>query len=101
MTETKKYNTLDKVVSKLSKFAETHDYDDDFDKFDELCDKIMSDNQTYFQWEVDGDCFDLADAFDTVLECIKEAQAKGKIIKDYNYDFIFGDDRLFVFVEYQ
>ena len=101
MTENKKYYTLKTVISKLSKFAETHDYDEDFDDFDELCDKIMSDNQTYFQWEVDGDCFDLADAFDTVLECIKEAQDKGKVIKDYSYDYLFGDDRLFVFVEYK
>lgn len=100
MAENKKYYTLNTVISKLSKFAETHDYDEDFDDFDELCDKIMSDKQTYFQWDT-GDCFDLAEAFDTVLECLKKAQDEGKVIKDYGYDYLFGDDRLFVFVEYK
>jgi hypothetical protein len=93
--------TLDDVLGKLHKFAETHDYDEDFDEFDSLCDNIMSDKQTYFQWEIDGDCFDISDAFDTVLDCIKEAQKKGQVIKDYCPDFLFDDDRLFLFVEYK
>lgn len=92
---------LSTILKKLNEFAETHDYDEDFDDFDELCNKIMSDNQTYFQWEVDSDCFDIDGAFDTVMSCLRDAQKKGKIIKDYATDYIFGDDRLFLFVEYK
>lgn len=92
---------LSTVLKKLNEFGTTHDYDEDFDDFDELCNKIMSDNQIYFQWEVDGDCFDIEDAFATVMDCLRDEQKKGKIIKDYATDYIFGDDRLFLFVEYK
>ena len=92
--------TLDDVLGKLHKFAQTHSYDDDFDEFDSLCDQIMSDKQTYFQWDT-GDCFDIEEAFDTVLECLKKAQENGQVIKDYCPDFLFDDDRLFVFIEYK
>ena len=92
---------LSTVLKKLNEFGATHDYDEDFDDFDELCNKIMSDNQVYFQWEVDSDCFSIEDAFDTVMDCLRDEQKKGKIIKDYATDYIFGDDRLFLFVEYK
>lgn len=96
----KKYYTLDQIITKLKQFAEKHDYDDDFDAFYELTEKIMADNQTYFQWDTD-DYFDIDDAFDTLLSCLKLEQGKGRQIKDYACDFLFDDGRLFVFVEYK
>ena len=92
---------LNTVIDKLYDFGNTHDYEEDFDEFDALCDKLMSDNQTYFQWEVDGDCFSIEDAFDTVMSSLRDAQKEGKVIKDYSIDSIFGDDRVFLFVEYE
>lgn len=92
--------TLEQVLNKLSDFAKTHDYDADFDEFDSLCNEVMSDNQTYFQWSMD-DCFDTAEAFDTVMECIKKSENKGKQIKESITTYLFDDDRLFLFVEYK
>lgn len=92
---------LPDIIEQLTTFAQTHDYDEDFDEFDLLCNKIMSDKQTYFQWQVDGDCFSIDDALDTVMGCISDAQQEGKQIKDYTTCYVFDDDRLFLFVEYK
>lgn len=89
---------LSTVINKLYDFGKMHDYEKDFDEFDTLCDKLMSDNQTYFQWKVNGDCFSIEDA---VIGCIHDAQKKGKVIKDYSIADIFGDNRVFLFVEYK
>lgn len=93
---------LEKIKEKIFQFIEENPevYDNDegqteevWDEFNELQDKIFSDNQTYFQWE-DCDCFDLAEAFDSVLEYLKTNK---KILKDYLVDW--NDDHLYVLVE--
>lgn len=88
--------TLEEVAKTLSNWLEVHDYDEEFDEFDNLCSEIMSDEQTYFQWEVDNDTFDIAEAFDTVLGEWK----MGKQLVDYHAEFLDGD-HLFLFVEYK
>lgn len=88
--------TLKEIAKTLGNWLEVHDYDDEFDEFDDLCCKIMSDEQTYFQWEVDNDTFDIIDAFSTVLN----EWMCGKQIVDYHAEFLDGD-RLFLFVEYK
>ena len=92
--------TLTQIAAQLSEWMEEHDYEEEFEDFDELCVKIMSDKQTYFQWEVDGDCFEIDTAFDTVIECLKEQQDSGKLIADYHVEYL-EDGHLFVFVEYK
>ena len=73
---------------------EGQDYTDTvWEKFNKLQDEIFSDNQTYFQWE-DCDCFDLADAFDSVLDYLKTNK---KILKDYLVDW--NNDHLYILVE--
>lgn len=64
-----------------------------WDEFNKLQDKIFSDNQTYFQWE-DCDCFELAEAFDSVLDYLKTNK---KILKDYIADW--NGDHLFILIE--
>ena len=63
--------------------------------FDNLQDRIFNDKQTYFHWQVDCDCFDIDDAFDTVLSYLKE---NGRILKDFviGYD---SEDHLYIFTE--
>ena len=88
--------TLVEIATKLKDWLEVHDYDEEFDDFDELCNQIMSDKQTYFQWNVDSDTFDLADAFDTVLREWKH----GREINVFYIDYLI-DDKLFIFIEYK
>ena len=88
--------TLEEIAKTLRNWLEVHDYDEEFDEFDNLCCKIMSDEQTYFQWEVDNDTFDIAEAFNTVLG----EWEMGKQLVDYHAEFLDGD-HLFLFVEYK
>lgn len=92
--------TLKEIADKISEFLQTHDYDDDFDEFDELCNQIMTDKQTYFQWVTD-DCFDTAEALETIVDGIRRAETEGKMVKDYYAYYPSDDDRLFLFVEYK
>lgn len=87
--------SLKDIFEQLQEWCAEHDYDEDFDEFDELCCNIMSVNQTYFQWDVDGDCFELDTAFDTVMNEWKS----GKKIKDFYIDYLV-DDKLMILVEY-
>jgi hypothetical protein len=91
---------LKEIAEQLDAWLEEHDYEEDFDDFDELCCRIMNDNQSYFQWEVDSDTFEIDEAFDTVMGCLKEQEESGKRIADYRTQYL-GDDRLFLFVEYK
>jgi len=88
--------TLEEVAKTLRNWLEVHDYDDEFDAFDDLCCKIMSDEQTYFQWNVENDTFDIADAFSTVLN----EWMSGRQIVNYHVEFLTGD-QMFLFVEYK
>jgi hypothetical protein len=94
--------TLKEIWKKMDEFLTNNPdvYDNDegqteevWEKFNKLQDEIFSDNQTYFQWE-DCDCFDLADAFDSVLDYLKTNK---KILKDYLVDW--NNDHLYVLVE--
>lgn len=91
---------LNEIAKRLEAWLEEHDYEEDFDSFDELCCKIMNDNQTYFQWEVDNDTFEIDQAFYSVMECLKEQEEAGKRIADYHIQYL-DNDRLFLFVEYK
>lgn len=95
---------LSKIKEKIFQFIEENPevYDNDegqtdevWDEFNKLQDEIFSDNQTYFQWEVDNDTFEIDSAFDTVLDYIKD---KGKKLKDFimGYD---SEDHFYIFVE--
>ena len=96
---------LSEILLKMQDFIEDHPdvYDlndegedcEEMKEFDELQDKIFSDNQTYFTWDVDGDCFRIDRAFDTVLEYLKENNLK---LKDYEIGYLV-DDKLIVLVE--
>jgi hypothetical protein len=97
-----KYYTLKEIWKQMDEFLTNNPdvYNNDegqteevWDEFDKLQDEIFSDNQTYFQW-VDCDCFDLAEAFDSVLEYLKTNK---KILKDYLVEW--NDDHLYVLVE--
>ena len=94
------------IKNQVFKFIEQHPevYDNDegqneevWREFDELQDKIFNDKQTYFHWQVDDYdcCFDIDDAFDTVLSYLKE---NGKVLVDFviGYD---SEDHLYIFTE--
>ena len=94
--------TLKEIWKKMDEFLTNNPdvYDNDegqsdevLDEFNKLQDEIFSDNQTYFQWE-DCDCFDLAEAFDLVLDYLKTNK---KILKDYLVDW--NDDHLYILIE--
>ena len=94
--------TLKEIWKKMDEFLTNNPdvYDNDegqsdevWDEFNKLQDEIFSDNQTYFQWE-DYDCFDLAEAFDSVLDYLKTNK---KILKDYLVDW--NDDHLYILIE--
>ena len=99
---------LEKIWEKMNKYLEEHpdvydiDQEEDsevWDGWNELQDKIFSDNQTFFQWnydEYDGS-IDVAEAMDTVLEFIK---ANKYTITDYVIH-VGNDDHLYVLVEYK
>lgn len=89
--------TLKEIFKKLQEWLETHDYEEDYEEFDELCNRIMKNNQTYFQWSVDSDTFRLTSAFASVMECLAD---EGKLIKDYYINYL-EDDRLFLMIEYK
>ena len=95
---------LKQIKEKIFQFIEENPevYDNDegqteevWDEFNKLQDKIFSDNQTYFQWEVDNDTFEIDSAFDSVLDYLKD---KGKKLKDFvmGYD---SEDHFYIFIE--
>lgn len=95
---------LKQIKEKIFNFIEENPevYDNDegqteevWDEFNKLQDKIFSDNQTYFQWEVDNDTFEIDSAFDSVLDYLKD---KGKKLKDFvmGYD---SEDHFYIFIE--
>lgn len=95
---------LKQIKEKIFNFIEENPevYDNDegqteevWDEFNKLQDEIFNDNQTYFQWEIDNDTFEIDSAFDTVLDYIKD---KGKKLKDFvmGYD---SEDHFYIFVE--
>lgn len=95
---------LKQIKEKIFNFIEENPevYDNDegqteevWDEFNKLQDKIFNDNQTYFQWEVDNDTFEIDSAFDSVLDYLKD---KGKKLKDFimGYD---SEDHFYIFVE--
>lgn len=95
---------LKQIKEKIFQFIEENPevYDNDegqtnevWDEFDKLQDKIFSDNQTYFQWEVDNDTFSIDSAFDSVLDYIKD---KGKKLKDFTMGYD-DQDHLYIFIE--
>lgn len=89
----------DKIFEFIEENPEIYDNDEEsdevWDEFDKLQDEIFSDNQTYFQWEVDGDCFSMDDAFQSVLDYLKD---KGKKLKDFIIEYD-SQDHLYIFVE--
>ena len=96
--------TLVDIKNKVFEFIEQHPevYDNDegqyeevWKEFDKLQNEVFNDNQTYYQWEVDSDCFDIADAFETVLSCIKKDK---KILVDFVIDYD-SEDHLYIFTE--
>ena len=98
------YYPLKKIKDMVFKYIEEcpEVYDNDegqseevWDEFNKLQDKIFSDNQTYFQWEVDNDTFEIDSAFDSVLDYLKD---KGKKLKDFvmGYD---SEDHFYIFIE--
>lgn len=91
---------LNEIADKLEAWMEEHDYEEEFDEFDALCDEIMSDNQTYFQWDVDNDTFEIDEAFDSVLRFILQLQEDGKQMVSCCSRYI-DTDHLFVFIEYK
>jgi len=95
---------LKQIKEKIFNFIEENPevYDNDegqteevWDEFNKLQDKIFNDNQTYFQWEVDNDTFEIDSAFDSVLDYLKD---KGKKLKDFvmGYD---SEDHFYIFIE--
>lgn len=98
------YYNITKIKDMVFKFIEENPevYDNDegqseevWDEFDKLQNKIFSDNQTYFQWEVDNDTFRVDSAFDSVLDYLKDNHKKLK-------DFIMGydsEDHFYIFIE--
>lgn len=90
---------LEEAADKIMDFLDSHDYYRDFEEFDKLCCEVMSDEQSYFHWDVDGDTFSLRHAFELVLDQTKEDNAKGKLIVDYCVSYARGG-HLFIFVEY-
>jgi len=95
---------LKQIKEKIFNFIEENPevYDNDegqseevWAEFDKLQNKIFSDNQTYFQWEVDNDTFEIDSAFDSVLDYLKD---KGKKLKDFimGYD---SEDHFYIFIE--
>lgn len=95
---------LNQIKEKIFQFIEKHPdvYDNDegqteevWDEFDKLQDSIFSDNQTYFQWEVDNDTFSIDSAFDSVLDYIKD---QGKRLKDFTMGYD-DQDHLYIFIE--
>lgn len=98
------YYPLNKIKDMIFKFIEEcpEVYDNDegqsnkvWDEFDELQDKIFSDNQTYFQWEVDNDTFRIDQAFASVLDYLKD---NNKILKDFTVGYD-SEDHLYIFIE--
>ena len=99
-----KYYTLKEIWKQMDEFLTNNPdvYNNDegqtnevWDEFDKLQDKIFSDNQTYFQWEVDNDTFSIDSAFDSVLDYIKD---KGKKLKDFTMGYD-SEDHLYIFIE--
>lgn len=98
------YYPLNKIKDMIFKFIEEcpEVYDNDegqsnkvWDEFDELQDKIFSDNQTYFQWEVDNDTFRIDRAFASVLDYLKD---NNKVLKDFTVGYD-SEDHLYIFIE--
>lgn len=98
------YYPLKKIKNMIFKFIEEYPevYDNDegqtsevWDEFNKLQDKIFSDNQVYFQWEVDNDTFEVDSAFDSVLDYLKDDH---KRLKDFTMGYD-SEDHLYIFIE--
>lgn len=90
----------EKIFNFIEKNPEVYDNDEGqteevWDEFDKLQNKIFNDNQTYFQWEVDNDTFEVDSAFDTVLDYLKD---KGKKLKDFTMGYD-SEDHFYIFIE--
>lgn len=95
---------LKQIKEKIFNFIEENPevYDNDegqteevWDEFNKLQDKIFSDNQTYFQWEVDNDTFEIDSAFDSVLDYLKDNHKK---LKDFTMGYD-SEDHFYIFIE--
>ena len=95
---------LKQIKEKIFNFIEENPevYDNDegqteevWDEFNKLQDKIFSDNQTYFQWEVDNDTFEVDSAFDSVLDYLKDNHKK---LKDFTMGYD-SEDHFYIFIE--
>lgn len=95
---------LKQIKEKIFNFIEENPevYDNDegqteevWDEFNKLQDKIFNDNQTYFQWEVDNDTFEIDSAFDSVLDYLKDNHKK---LKDFTMGYD-SEDHFYIFIE--
>lgn len=98
------YYPLTKIKNMIFKFIEENPevYNNDegqsgevWTEFDKLQNAIFSDNQTYFQWEVDNDTFRIDQAFASVLDYIRDQDKRlGDFVIDYD-----DQDHLYIFIE--
>lgn len=98
------YYPLTKIKNMIFKFIKDNPevYNNDegqsgevWTEFDKLQNAIFSDNQTYFQWEVDNDTFRIDQAFASVLDYIRDQDKRlGDFVIDYD-----DQDHLYIFIE--
>lgn len=98
------YYPLNKIKNMIFKFIEEcpEVYDNDegqsgevWAEFDKLQNTIFSDNQTYFQWDVNNDTFRIDRAFASVLDYIRDQDKRlGDFVIDYD-----NQDHLYIFIE--
>lgn len=102
--EQQMYYPLTKIKNMIFKFIEDNPevYDNDegqsetvWTEFDKLQDSIFSDNQTYFQWDVNNDTFRIDQAFASVLDYVRD---QDKRLEDFVIDYD-DQDHLYIFIE--